>query len=223
VIEAFAFVEDLDAPELAPADRHHLDRVLRLRPGAEIVVGDGAGRWRRARFGDPITVDGDVVVEDRPRPVLTVAFAVIKGDRPEWVVQKLTELGIDTIAPFVAERSVVRWEAPRAARQLERFRAVARGAAMQCRRAWLPSVSPVTGFDAVAALPGAVLAERGGAALGPDHHVVLVGPEGGWSPDERSRGLPAVRLGDHVLRAETAAIAAGVLLAAIRAGRYGPA
>jgi 16S rRNA (uracil1498-N3)-methyltransferase len=215
---AHAFVADLDAPELDPADRHHLERVLRLRPGDELTVSDGAGGWRPCRFGPELEPTADVARDARPAPPVAVAFALVKGERPEWVVQKLTELGADRISPFAAARSVVRWEAERAARQVERLRRVAREAAGQCRRTWLPAVDEVATFDQVAARPGAVLADREGQppwlAAGP----VLVGPEGGWIDDELGRGLPRMALGPHVLRAETAAVAVGALLGALRSG-----
>jgi 16S rRNA (uracil1498-N3)-methyltransferase len=118
---------------------------------------------------------------------------------------------------------VVRWDAERAARQGERLRAVAREAAAQSRRAWLPEVADLSTFAEVAALPGAVLAERTGPAPTLDRPVILVGPEGGWSPAELAAGLPLVGLGPHVLRAETAAVAAGLLLAGLRAGLIRPA
>ena len=214
---AHAFVSDLDRPELAPDDRHHLERVLRLRPGEELTISDGAGGWRRCRFGLPLEPVGEVRREERMHPEITVAFALTKGERPEWAVQKLTELGVDRIAPFAAARSVVRWDDARAARHVERLRRVAREAAVQSRRAWLPVVDELTTFAAAAA-PPAALAERGGAPPSLAHPVVLVGPEGGWAPEELAVGLPTVGLGPQVLRAETAAVAAGALLCALRAG-----
>jgi len=107
---AHAFVADVESPELGPDDRHHLERVLRLRPGDELTVADGAGRWRRCRFGPVVEVDGEVEVEPPPAPAITLAFALTKGERPEWTVQKLTEVGVDRIVPFVSDRSIVRWD-----------------------------------------------------------------------------------------------------------------
>jgi 16S rRNA (uracil1498-N3)-methyltransferase len=214
--EAHAFVDDLEAPLLSADDRHHLERVLRLRAGAAVTVADGVGRWRLIRFGPTLVPDGPVQVEESPSPELTVAFALVKGDRPELVVQKLTELGIDRIVPMTTERCVVRWAEDRADHHHKRLVKVAREAAMQCRRAWLPVVEPVQAFGDVVARPGAVLADAGGGAPSLNRPVVLVGPEGGWSPDERA-SASAIGLGTHVLRAETAAVAAGVLLAALRA------
>ena len=94
--------------------------------------------------------DGPVVVTGRPVPEVTVAFAPTKGDRPEWVAQKLTELGVDRVVPLRTSRSVVRWEGERGAKAVERLRRVAREAAAQCRRAWLPEVSGVCRLDEVA-------------------------------------------------------------------------
>ena len=120
-------------------------------------------------------------------PELGVAFALVKGDRPELAVQKLTELGIDVIVPFVAERSVVRWDAERAARHHERLTRIAREAAMQCRRAWLPAVEVVTDFAGVAARSRAAITTVGGQKLDlTSHRLLLVGPEGGWSRGARA-------------------------------------
>jgi 16S rRNA (uracil1498-N3)-methyltransferase len=210
------FVTDVDQPELDDDDRHHLARALRVRPGDPFTVADGTGAWRRCRFGDPVEIDGDVVVDPAPQPPLTVAFALVKGERPELVVQKLTELGVDRIIVFAASRSVVRWDDAKAAKQVERLRRVAREAAMQCRRTRLPAVDGLASFADVVALPGAVGADRGGSPPSLDHPVVLVGPEGGWSPDERAALAATVGLGDQVLRAETAAFTAAALLGALR-------
>lgn len=215
---AHAFVADLARPELDDDDRHHLERVLRLRPGDTVTVSDGAGGWRRCRFGPVLELVGEVTIEPRPGPELTVAFAVVKGERPEWAIQKLTELGVDRIVAFASARSVVRWDAEKAAKATARFCRVAREAAMQCRRSWLPVVEPPTTFAEVSARPGAALADLDGdppwLATGP----VLVGPEGGWAPEERDRHLPHMSLGPHVLRSETAAVAVAALLGAMRTG-----
>ena len=87
---------------------------------------------------------------------------------------------------------------------------------MQCRRTWLPEVGEVVDFAAAAALPGAVLADREGGSPTSSQTVVLVGPEGGWTDAERASGLPSVRIGTHVLRADTAAVTACAILTAIR-------
>ncbi len=225
-----AFVADLDRPVLEDADHRHLQRVLRLRPGDPVTISDGAGRWRPARFTatGPVEPSGHIRSLPPVTPAVGVGFALVKGGRPEWVVQKLTELGVDAVHPFVADRSVVRWDTAKAATQRDRWARVAREAAMQCRRCRLPEISPVTSFRDVAARPGACLADRASGTIAagglgpPSLHrpLILVGPEGGWSDAERHAGLASVVLGPHVLRTETAAMVAGALLVARRALRW---
>jgi 16S rRNA (uracil1498-N3)-methyltransferase len=212
------FVEDLDAPSLDPHDDHHLRRVLRVRDGDDITIADGAGRWRDATFGDHVRATSDVRAEPEPTPPITIAFALVKGDRPEYVVQKLTELGIDRIAPFVAARSVVRWDDTKAERNVERLRKVAREAAMQSRRARVPIVEPVSRFRDLATLGAVSLADFDGASPTLEQPIIAIGPEGGWTDEERAAVPSRVVLSAHVLRAETAAITAGALLGALRSG-----
>ncbi|MET0728585.1 MAG: RsmE family RNA methyltransferase [Acidimicrobiales bacterium] len=211
------FVDDLDHPTLSDHDRHHLVRVLRARSGTALTVADGAGRWRTAVLGDDLETTGDIVTAPAAAPQLGVGFALVKGDKPELIVQKLTELGIDHIHLFRSQRSVVRWDGAQAGKAIGRLRLVARNAAVQCHRPRLPVVHDVVDLAALAATGGVALADRDGHAPGLQHPTILVGPEGGWSPDERSLGLPRVALGANVLRSETAAVASGVLLSALRA------
>jgi 16S rRNA (uracil1498-N3)-methyltransferase len=215
------FVADLDDPHLDDADRHHLERVLRTRPGEEVTVSDGRGGFRACVYGAGGSLEPTSAPEWRaaPTPSITIAFAVTKADKPELTVQKLTELGADRIVPFVAGRSVVRWDGERAQRHVERLRRVAREAAMQCRRIHLPEVADLSDFAQVSTLPGAARADVGGAPPSLTRPTLLIGPEGGWSDDERAVALPTVGLGDYVLRAETAAITAMALLAGLRSGR----
>lgn len=215
---AHVFVTDVAAPRLADDDERHLRRVLRLGPGDTVTASDGRGRWCACRMtGDAeLEAVAEVVADPEARPVITVAFALVKAQRPELAVQKLTEVGADRIVPFVAERSVVQWSADKVDRQAERFAVIAREAAMQSRRTWLPTVERLSDFDSVAALPGAALADRDGVPPTLSLPTVLIGPEGGWSDTERTSGLPSVRLGAHTLRTETAAITAGAVLGALR-------
>ncbi|MDQ4089743.1 MAG: RsmE family RNA methyltransferase, partial [Actinomycetota bacterium] len=117
--------------------------MLRLRPGDEITVSDGAGGRLRCRFGPALEPVGEVERAPRPAPEVTVAFAMVKGERPDWAVQKLTEIGVDRIVPILTARSVVRWP-PGEGGQVARLRRVAREAAVQSRRVWLPLVEEVT-------------------------------------------------------------------------------
>lgn len=223
---AHAFVDDLRTPELSDGDRHHLERVLRLRPGQVVTVADGSGRWRRCtwRPGGGLEPAGEVAAPPPPAPVVTVGFALTKGDRPDWVVQKLTEVGVDRIVGLVAARSVVRLDEEAAAGRVRRWRRVAREAAMQSRRTTIPEVTGVLSVPEAVDLAGpghVALARPGGGAPSLRRPAVLVGPEGGWAPDELATAMPSVDLGPTVLRGETAAVAAGVLLCALRAGLVG--
>ena len=215
---------------------HHLRHVLRLREGDAVTATDGRGGWRttvwRAASG-VLEASTPVVSIARPAMPVAVAFALTKGDKPELVVQKLTELGVDRIVPFVADRSIVAWDAAKAERNVVRWRAVAREALRQSRQVWEPEVAAVVSFadlcDTTVAGEGrvdgrtddraVVRADLGGPPPDPTRHrLVLIGPEGGWSAGEQER-LPArVSLGSSVLRAETAAIAAAALLVGIRTG-----
>lgn len=210
------FVPDLENPVLEDRDRHHLARVLRVRDGDPLTVSDGSGRWRPCRFGAEVLPDGDVATVARSEPRITVAFSLVKGERPDWVTQKLTEVGVDEIRPFAASRSVVRWDEHRARAARDRLERIAREAAMQSRRVHLPVIHPVAGWAEVSRLDGAVIAERDAEPLTLSHPTVLIGPEGGWSDEERSFGLASVGLGPNVLRADTAAVVAGALLTSMR-------
>ena len=193
--------------------------MLRLRPGDPLIVSDGAGGRVACRFGPALEPVGEVETVPRPDPRVTVAFAVVKGQRPEWAVQKLTEIGVDRIVPLLSARSVVRWPAGEAGAQVARLRRVAREASMQSRRVWLPTVDVVTPFAAMAAEPGAAIAHPGGGPPSLKNPLVLIGPEGGWDEAEVAvAGRPLVGLGPSVLRTETAAVVAGTLLCALRAG-----
>jgi 16S rRNA (uracil1498-N3)-methyltransferase len=224
---AQVFVADPAAPVLDDEDAHHLTRVLRLRPGEVVVAADGAGRWARCRLRAGTDPTALLEPEEAPAfepafaPALTVAFAPAKGDRPEWVVQKLSELGIDRLVPIVTARSVVRWEGERAVRAHARLERVAKEAAAQSRRVWLPEVAPVTSLgDLVAEAPGGCevrLAQPGGGPPRAGDTAVAVGPEGGWDAAEAQLGGSPLGLGPTILRSETAALAAAVLLVSLRA------
>ena len=219
-----AFVESLAALELDAGDDHHLRRVLRLRPGEDGTVSDGRGGWRACVWtgapGVALTPEGEVRQEVPPAPAVTVGFALTKGDRPEWVTQKLTEAGVDVIVPFAAERSVVRWDAEKAARQHERLTRVAREAAMQSRRVWLPTVLPLATYMGLVGQMGLEcgVAHPGGSPPSLERPGLLVGPEGGFSEAELEAAPGTIGLGPTVLRAETAALAAGLALCWLRAG-----
>ena len=96
---AQVLVDDPGHPELSGPDAHHLERVLRLRPGELVVAADGRGAWTRCRYLGGRRLEPEAAVHHEPAPErpVTVAFAPVKGERAEWVVQKLTELGVDRV------------------------------------------------------------------------------------------------------------------------------
>lgn len=207
---AHLLVDDVVAPVVDDASEHHLRRVLRVRHGEEVSVTDGRGGWRicalTAAGLDPLT---EVVVESRPDPV-SVVVAIPKQDRPEWIVAKLAELGVDEVRFVHAERSVVRWDGGRVERNLERFTTVARAALEQARRVWACTVSaPVPAWQVLGGMP---MAEPGGRAISDADRAIAIGPEGGWTPEELALGSEHVGLGPTVLRVETAALLAGVVM-----------
>src|SRR5688572_16956965 len=113
---AHVFVDDVENPVLLADDAHHLARVLRLRDGEEMTVSDGRGAWRLCRFhANALAPAAPTQHCEPPTPPVLVAFALTKGDKPELIVQKLTELGVDRIVPVAAARSVVQWEPAKAA------------------------------------------------------------------------------------------------------------
>ena len=216
---AHVFIDSLANPQLSNEDQHHLLKALRITDRDIISVSDGRGSWVQAK----LLRNGDIqpiseVFTSTPRSwSLTVAFAPVNGEKPEVIVQKLTEIGIDEIIPLApTHRSVVKWDGERSAKTQERLIKIAREASMQSRRTWLPIVHPVTQLSAVLNLPGSAIAEPGGDEIGAEHRVVVIGPEGGFAPDELTSQVAHVSLGESILRAETAAIVAGALMVRAR-------
>lgn len=197
---------------------HHLRRVLRLRDGDVVGVTDGEGRWCLA----VLVIDGNrsrldatspIVVEPTPNAPITVAAAIPKGDRLDWMVQKVTELGVDRLALLHADRSVVRWKPDRVEHQLARLQRIADEALRQSRRVIrLRIEAPATARDVLGSY---VAAEPGGRAIARGDTAVAVGPEGGWSEAELAAARDLVDLGPTVLRTETAAVAVSALCVAI--------
>jgi 16S rRNA (uracil1498-N3)-methyltransferase len=228
---AHVFVDDLaDSVDLGGPEGHHLARVLRLRAGEVVTAADGRGRWRpyevSAVSGVSVRLEARAPggIEPVLEPVLAVAFCLTKGAKPDFTVQKLTELGVDRILPVLSARSVSRPGGARGEAVVARWRRVALEAARQCRRSRLPHIAEISALAALAGHPGLVVADPGGAApseLGrpPGGELLLVvGPEGGLAREEMEALAPWGRLGlgPLVLRAETAALAAAAVLSIAR-------
>lgn len=222
-----------------PEGRHAVS-VRRMRVGEEIVLSDGAGT---GAYGTVSAVEGkdrlavdvtEVRTEPEPRPRITVVQALPKGDRGELAVETMTETGVDVIVPWKASRCITQWRGERGAKSLAKWRATAREAGKQSRRLRFPRVAEAATTAELAPLLGgaafaAVLHEEGGAPLATAELpaegdlVLVVGPEGGVSPEELAAfadaGAAPHRLGPTVLRTSTAGTAAAALLLG-RTGRW---
>jgi 16S rRNA (uracil1498-N3)-methyltransferase len=212
--------EVLAASDTIPLDddvEHHLRKVLRVRDGDSVSVTDGAGRWRlatavvRAAVVE-LAASSEVVVEPRREHPIVIASAVPKGDRLDWMVQKVTELGVDRLVLLETKRSVVRWKPDRVDRQLQRLQRIADEALRQSRRVVRLAIDPPV--PAVDVLAEFVAAEPGGRQLVSSDRRVAIGPEGGWSAAELEAAADRVELGPTILRTETAAVAISALCVA---------
>jgi 16S rRNA (uracil1498-N3)-methyltransferase len=211
-------------------EARHAARVLRVRPGEAVTVADGSGRVLEgvvAEVGEVVRAEVRSIRETEiPKPHIVLCQAVAKGDRMDDVVTKAVEIGVGEIVPFIAERTVVRWDASKRSRACERWTAVARAAAKQCRSPRLTAVGNVRDGVPDAFDSGSiVLVLHEGAErpmretlpdAAPDQVVLIVGPEGGLSPAEvqtlTRRGGSAVTLGDRILRTETAGLVAATII-----------
>ncbi|MEV6955442.1 16S rRNA (uracil(1498)-N(3))-methyltransferase [Streptomyces sp. NPDC051183] len=228
----------LDGPE-----GRHAVSVKRLNPGEEVVLADGRGRWaeavvKSAEGKDRLVVSVSGVFEEaEPTVRITVVQALPKGDRGEVAVETMTETGVDAIVPWQASRCITQWRGDRGAKSLAKWRATAREAGKQSRRVRFPEVAEALSTKQVAALlaeadlavvlhedrdaPSGALATAELPATG--SIVLVVGPEGGVSPDElaafAAAGAHPYRLGRSVLRTSTAGTAAAAVLLA-RTGRW---
>ena len=212
---------------------NHIARVLRLEPGDPLTVFDGRGGEYSARI-DAVR-KGAVVIEvlqrsasERESPLsLTLAQGVSRGERMDWVVQKVTEIGVTRIIPVTTERTVVKLDAKQSERKLLHWQGIAVAACEQSGRTRIPAITPPIALQdflsrsneeratRVLLSPSGTL--RVNDLSAPDRAIlVLIGPEGGLAEAEHRRALDAgflaVRLGPRVLRTETAAVAALTLL-----------
>jgi 16S rRNA (uracil1498-N3)-methyltransferase len=229
---------DADAFVLSGDEGRHAARVRRLAVGELLRVGDGRGSVLDCRVSE-VLPDGLRLgvlarrTEPEPQPRVVVVQALPKGDRGELAVAMLTELGVDEIVPWAADRSIAQWRDARGVKALERWRRAAGEAAKQSRRVRVPAVAELASTSQVAdrlrAATGLVLHEQAATALtavalpSAGDVVLVVGPEGGITDEElaafTAAGARAVRLGEPVLRTSTAGVAALAALSP-RLGRW---
>ena len=218
---------------LPPEEARHLRKVLRRGGGDRVILFDGAGGVADGVLR-PVGRDGmeaDLagvrqVPEPPPGPEPSVAVGVLHGQAMDWAVQKAVELGVPRFLPVLCRRSQPGRGA--AEGRLGHWRRVARQALKQCHRPWAMEVEAVLSLEElierVTAGSGIVADREGVAAHEVDLErpvVLLVGPEGGLTPAERrllsDAGWQGLRLGEYVLRAETAVVAGTVVLSACQA------
>lgn len=230
---AVFFRAELDGDELVldgPEGRHAAV-VRRIGPGERVRLTDGRGAWAEGAVVAASKAGVTVAVDERGTvpaavPRVVVVQAVPKGERAELAVEMLTEVGVDVIVPWNAERSQFRANPERVQKMLAKWRAWAFEASKQSRRTWFAEVAPVATTAEVAdllagaALP-VVLHEEAAVPLASlevpatGDIVLVVGPEGGIAPAElKTFDAVPVRLGDTVLRTSTAGVAAAAALLA---------
>ena len=218
--------------ELEPGPSQHLSRVLRMKPGDSIILFDGTGGQYATTISalsrkSVVAITSDFDPAERESGLcLHLGIAISRGERMDWVVQKATELGVSAITPLRTERTEVRLNMERAEKKLRHWQQIATSACEQCGRNRLPNIQPAQDLaqwvDGVQADTRLVLHHRASAAqtdtTSPSSIALLVGPEGGLSPDEitaaEQGGFSSLQLGPRVLRTETAPLAAIAILQA---------
>ena len=233
IFMAWFFSENINKPRhlITGDDAHHIIRVLRMKPGERITMCDEAQICHECVI-ERIDSDAVTVVITSSAPCihepdihLTLYQALPKGEKMDMIVQKSIELGIYRIVPVLSARCVSRPDAKSMKKKVERWNKIAKAAAMQSRRGFIPIVSPIVSFsDAVKAADDSpiICYELGGVAMeqaikpGAKSLSLFIGSEGGFEQSEvdavLSRGGTAVGLGRRILRAETAPLAAASVI-----------
>ncbi|HSM38138.1 MAG TPA: RsmE family RNA methyltransferase [Candidatus Limnocylindrales bacterium] len=202
---------------LPDAIEYQVQRVLRMRDGDRLVLLDGQGQAATCRLeGAECVVEERTAAGGEPTHRLTIWQALLRGDHLEPVIRHATEIGVAEFRLFVSERCVVRKLSPR---RLERLRTIAREAAEQSERGRVPPVAEPVPFEAVVRDASVLLYERDEGQRLSDLEApadVVIGPEGGFTPDERAAaeraGMAIAGLGPRILRSETVAVAAAAAI-----------
>jgi 16S rRNA (uracil1498-N3)-methyltransferase len=240
-----SFVFGGQTVELPEATHRHFQKVLRLRAGESVTVTDGNGTWQATRVPSnfvavgALEADGEAVRVQRPAQRVAIGVALPKGEKPELIVQKLTELGVDEIVFFPGDHSVAQWSDDKVRKNFDRLHLVAIEALQQSRGLFLPVLrwadslaTLASGNTRITEPEGSGLGLGSGSDLASDvavfradaggvqpqlrsRQIVVVGPEGGWSPTERQIGT-AISLAPTILRAETAAVVAAAFWVGMR-------
>jgi 16S rRNA (uracil1498-N3)-methyltransferase len=214
---------------LTADEARHLREVLRLKPGDEVSVFDGEGKEFRCSVAQARREFAELELQDEIEPArpesplqITLAIALLKGEKFDLVVQKATELGVTSFIPLITQHADIRLrDQADAIKRVARWKRIALEAAKQSGRAIVPNISLPLPFESVfnPSNPCFLFSERGGHGLTQidiDKLTAIIGSEGGWSDEElnqaRAAGAQIITLGGRILRAETAAITAAALL-----------
>lgn len=233
---------------LSTHETHHLIHVLRVTPGEEAFVFDGCGRelrciFRRVESNRAQLEIGETLSDVIESPLhLTLAQALAKGEKFDFIIQKATELGVSSIVPLITRYADVRLNDQQKTKRIERWRRISLEAMKQCGRRRLVEITmprtlrefiaehePSSGRPIHGPLPDIprvhlLFTERGGTPItdalegisSQSAIIALIGPEGGWSQEEletlRDCGCRSVSLGPRILRTETASIVAITLI-----------
>ncbi|MFD1705456.1 16S rRNA (uracil(1498)-N(3))-methyltransferase [Siminovitchia sediminis] len=218
--------------EIAGEDFHHISRVMRMKPGDSLIVVFSSGEAGIAVIEQIDNSSAIVQIKEweefvKELPVqITIASGLPKGDKWEWIIQKGTELGASQFVPFIAVRSIVKWDKKKSSKKLERWKKIAKEAAEQSHRQKVPEVMPPVSFRQLldmshlfthkaaayeeSAKQGETsgLAEMLSSASHGEHILIVFGPEGGLSEEEiaqlQDHHFRLIGLGPRILRTETA-------------------
>jgi len=223
---------------LTGGEAHHLSRVRRLGPGSFVELIDGSGVTARAKV---IRVNGpevglhivEVLEQQDDRLPIMLIVALLKGDRMAWMIQKATELGVQSICPVITRHTVIKIDAEKTGGHLARWKEIAMQSLKQCRGSLAPTIHPAVSLEEalekISYAKARILLwesekkrsllsawrDQGNAAP----VIVIAGPEGGLSREEvlacEGAGFSAATMGKRILRSETAAIGAAAALAAV--------
>lgn len=242
MLPRFYFSGDISSGQLiglSVGAAHHASRVLRLEAGSEVVLFNGKGGEFRCvivssgRRGATVAVEQHQSIERESSLTITLAQAICASEKMDWIVQKAVELGVDCIQPLVTARGVVKLSGERGERRVSHLQKVAISACEQCGRNRIPKVEELASLEGwlgaqadsmldscgeaaarrLILMPGAGTGLRDLSAPSGDVRIILlVGPEGGFTPAEESAAKMArffpLRLGERILRVESAALAA---------------
>lgn len=223
---SFVYVKDLNSCQLDQESYHHLKNVLRIKDKEYAIISDGKGKWRLCESNllktEPNKSDlipiSEICSINTEHHNISIGFSITKTSNSELCVQKLTELGIKNIVPFISDRTTIKLNGQTEIKLHSRFLKIAKSAGEQSRNPYLPNISSITTFKQIVSDLGTKVAimDKQGKSLTSEliatKDILLIGPEGGFSQKELEKVKDKFTLGQTVLRSETATIATAALV-----------